>query len=86
MLLRGTAIYAYIVMNGVNAPEMVCYLVHAHLKDTLGHLQAKWHVQEPVPAMVIVECGQVGGPLIEVYAPEAVLCISLLKQAVPLNQ
>ena len=38
MLLRGTTIDAYIVMYGDNAREMVCYLVHSHLKDILGHL------------------------------------------------
>ena len=54
MLLRGMAIDAYIIMNGDNARETVCYLVHVHLKDILGHLQAEGHMQEPVPAMVSV--------------------------------
>ena len=60
MLLRGMTIYTYIVMNGNNAGEMVCCLVHAHLKDVLGHLQIKWHAQEMVPAMMGSEHGQVG--------------------------
>ena len=52
MLLRSAAIDAYIIM-------MVHYLVHAHLKDVLGHLQAESHAQEPVPATMCVESGQV---------------------------
>ena len=28
----------YIIMNGDNAREVVCHLVHAHLKGILGHL------------------------------------------------
>ena len=59
MLPRGTAIYTYIIMYGNKAGEMVCYLVHAHLKDILGHLQTEGHVQELVPAMVSVEGHQV---------------------------
>ena len=55
MFLRSVAIDAYIIMNGGNAGEMVCYLVHVHLKDILGHLQAKRHAQEPVPAMMCVK-------------------------------
>ena len=60
MLLRGMAIDTYIVMNGDNARKTVCYLVHVHLKDVLGHLHTEWHAQEPVPAMMSVKCGQVG--------------------------
>ena len=77
MLFRDTAVYAYIIMNGNNPGEMVCCLVHAHLKDILGHLQTEWHVEEVVPAMVGVEHGQLGRLLIEVYAPEAILCFQL---------
>ena len=66
-----------ISVYGNNARETVCYLVHAHLEDVLQHLLAKGHAQEPVPAMVGVECGQVGTPFIKVYAPEAVLCVQL---------
>ena len=77
MLLGGMAIYAYIVMYGDNAGEMVCCLVHAYLKDVLGDLQTEWHVQEMVPAMMGVERGQVARFLIEVYAPEVILSIQL---------
>ena len=77
MLLGGMAIYAYIIMNGNNANGRVCYLVHAHLKDVLGHLQTEWHVQEVVPAMVGIECGQVGRLLIKVYAPEPIPFVQL---------
>ena len=61
MFLRDAAINAYVIMHGNYAGEMVCYLVHAHLKDVQGHLQAERHVQEPVPAAVSVKHGQVGG-------------------------
>ena len=44
MFLRSVAIDAYIIMDGNNARETVSYLVHVHLKDVLGHLQAKRHV------------------------------------------
>ena len=73
-------------MDGDNAREMVHYLVHTYLNDVLGHLQTKEHVQKSVPAMVSVECGQVGGFLIEVYAPEPSLASSLLKQVASLSQ
>ena len=43
----------------------------------LGHVQAKWHVQEPVPTTVSGKSGQVGGFLIKVYVQEAVLCVQL---------
>ena len=59
MLLRSAAVDAYIIMNDNNAAEMVHYLVHVHLKDILGHLQAERHAQEPVPVMMHVESGQV---------------------------
>ena len=42
-----------------NAREAVCYLVHVHLEDILGHLQTKGHTQEPIPAIVGVKGGQV---------------------------
>ena len=41
MFLRGVAIDGYIIVNGDNAGEIVCYLVHVHLKDILGHLKGK---------------------------------------------
>ena len=77
MSLRSAAVDAYIIMNGDNAGEMVHCLVHVHLKDIFGHLQAKQHAQEPVPAMMCVKDGQVGRLLIEVDAPEAILSIQL---------
>ena len=52
MFLRSAFIDAYIMVNDNNAGEIVCYPVHAHLKDVLGHLQAKRHAQEPVPDMM----------------------------------
>ena len=77
MLLVGTAIYAYMIMNGNYAGETVCCLVHADLKDIIGHLQTEGHAQEPVSVMVGVEHGQVGRLLIKVHAPEAILCSQL---------
>ena len=77
MLLSGMAIYASIIMNGNNARQTVCCLVHPYLKDIMGHLQTEKHAQEVVPAMMGIECGQVGRFLIELYAPEAVLSIQL---------
>ena len=41
------------------AKNMVCYLVHSHLKDILGHFQTKRHMQEPVSAMMGIKHGQV---------------------------
>ena len=55
----GMALYTYIIKDGDNAQETVHYLVHVHLEDILGHLQAEWHVQKPVPATVGVKGGQV---------------------------
>ena len=77
MLPGGIAIYAYIVMYVNYAGETVCCLVHSHLKDDLGHLQTKCHVQEIVPPKMGIECGQVGRFLIEVYVPEAVFSVQL---------
>ena len=48
-----------------------------HLKDVLGHLQAKRHVQEPVSTMMHVEGGQVRRFLIQVDAPETILSVQL---------
>ena len=79
MPLRGMAVYTYIIMYGDYAREMVCCLVHAHLKDILGHLQTKWHVQETVPAMMSIKHSQLGRFLIEVYAPEAVFHVQLVE-------
>ena len=77
MLLGGTAVNTYIIVYHGYAREMVCCLVHLHLKDILGHLQTKWHMQELVPTMMGIKCGQVQRLLIEVNAPEAVLSIWL---------
>ena len=38
---------------------MVCCLVHLHLEDVLRHLQAEWHMQEPISAMMGIESGQI---------------------------
>ena len=38
MVLGGVAIDANVMMYGNNAGETVCYLVHVHPKDILGHL------------------------------------------------
>ena len=69
MFLRDVAVDANIIMYGNNTNETVCYLVHSHLKDILGHLQAKRHVQELVPVTMSVKGGQVGRLFIKVYAP-----------------
>ena len=57
MVLRGTAVDAYIIMNGNYAWEMVCCLVHSHLKGILGNFQSEWHMQEPVTTTMHVEGG-----------------------------
>ena len=77
ILLRGMAVYAYIIMNSNNVGEAVCCHGHLHLKYILGHLQTEWHAQEAVPAIMGIEHGQVGKFLIMVYAAEAVLSIQL---------
>ena len=59
MVLGGTAIDAYIIMYHDYAGEMLCCLVHLHLKDVLGHFQPERHMQEPVSAMMGIECGQI---------------------------
>ena len=59
MVLRGTAVDAYIIMYWDNARDMVCFLVHSHLKDVLGHLQTRGHKQEPISAMMGIESGQI---------------------------
>ena len=59
MLLRGITIDAYIIMYDEYAREIVCCLVHSHLKDVLGHLQTEWHMQKPVSAMMHPESGQI---------------------------
>ena len=46
MLLRGTAIYTYIIVHHKYAGGMVCCQVCMHLKDVLEHLQTEWHMQE----------------------------------------
>ena len=46
MLLWDTAVEACIIMCCNYAGEMVCYLVHSHLREVLGHFQAEWHMQE----------------------------------------
>ena len=75
MFLRSAAVDTYIIVNGNNAGEMVHYLVHVHLKNVLGNLQAKSHAQELVTAMMHVKGGKVGRLLVKVDAPEAVLSI-----------
>ena len=75
MVLRGTAIDAYIIVYSNDARETACCLVHSHLKDVLGHLLTKRHMQEPVSAMMGIECGQIGRFLISVDAPEAILSV-----------
>ena len=76
MFLRGAAIDAN-VMYGNNTREMVCYLVPAHLKDVLGHLQAKRYAYELVPATMSVKSGQVQRLFIEANAPEAIFSVQL---------
>ena len=85
MFFGSAAVDAYIIMDGNNAREKVCYLVHAHLKDILGHLQAKRHAQEPIPDTMCVEGGQVGGFLIEVDAPEPILSVQLTETCSPIE-
>ena len=70
MFFRHMTVNAYIIIYGNNARKTVHTLVHAHLKDILGCLQTEEHVQEPLPAIVGVKGGQVGGFLIMVYGPE----------------
>ena len=76
----GAAVDAYIVFNGDNAREKVCYLVHAYLKDVLGHLQADRHAQELVPAMMCVKSGQVGRLLKPSFASSLLKHVALLSQ------
>ena len=59
MLLWGMAIEAYIIMYHDYARETVFFLVIAHLKDVLGHLQTGWHMQEPLSAMMGMKHGQI---------------------------
>ena len=59
MLLGVMTIYAYIIMNDNYAQQMVCCLVHLHLKDVLGHLQSEWHMQETIPTMMHIKLGEV---------------------------
>ena len=59
MLLGGMAIDAYIIVDHNDARETVCFLVHLHLKDILGHPQTKWHMQEPISVMMHIEGGQI---------------------------
>ena len=59
MVLRDISVDEYIFMYHDYAREMVCCLVHSHLKDVLGHFHLKRHMQEPVYAMKGIECGQI---------------------------
>ena len=77
MLFWGMAIDAYIVKYCNNAGEMVCCLVHTHLKDIQGHLQTKWNMQEPVSAMMGIKHCQIQTFFIKVNTPEAILSIQL---------
>ena len=56
---------------------MVHYLVLVHLENVLGYLQAERHMQELIPATMSIENCQVWWTLIEVNAPEDILCIQL---------
>ena len=71
MLFRGMAIDVYIIMYCNYARETVCCLIHTHLTDVLGHHQTEWHMQEPVPAVMGIEHGQVGRLLIEMNTPRS---------------
>ena len=75
IVLRGIIICAYIIMYHDYARETVCGLVHLHQKDILRHLQTEWYMQEPVSAMMGIECAQIRRFLIEVDAPDAILSI-----------
>ena len=77
MLPCHNVIDAYIIVYCEYARETVCCLVHAHLKDVLGHIQTKCLMPEPVSATVGIKCGQIGRILIEVDAPETVLSLQL---------
>ena len=79
------AIYTYIVMYGDFARETGSFLVYAHLKDVLGHLQTKWHVQEMVPAILDIKHGQVERFLIEMYASEVILNIQLAEAGITIE-
>ena len=59
MLFWGIAIDTYIIVYHNYAREMVCCLVHLHLKDVLGHLQDKWYMLESVSAMMGIKGGQI---------------------------
>ena len=59
MVLRGMAIYTYIIVYCNYAGETICGLVHSHLKDILGHLQTERPIQEPVSTTMGIEHGQV---------------------------
>ena len=59
MLLWGMAVNAYLILCHHYAKETVCCLVHLILKDIPGHLQAKWHIQEPISATTGIKSGQI---------------------------
>ena len=55
ILLGGSAIDTYIIMDPDDAREAVCHLVNVHLKNVLRHLEIECHVQEPIPSMMDVK-------------------------------
>ena len=89
MLLWGMAIDAYIIISScitIMLGEMVCCLVHMHLKDILGHPQAKWHIQEPVSATMVLKWLDTKIFSSRWMLQKPSLVSSLLKHVAPLNQ
>ena len=59
MVLGDMVVDVSIFVSSNYARELVCGLVHSHLKNVLGHLQTERHRQEPVSVMMGIECGQI---------------------------
>ena len=59
MLLSGVAIDANVIVYGNDDRLIVSDLVNVHVENVLGHLQAERHMQELVPSLVGVNCGEV---------------------------
>ena len=55
MLLRHSPIETYIIMDCDAARELVCHLLHVHLKDILQHHKTEWLAQEPVFSTMGIE-------------------------------
>ena len=74
----------YIIIYGNNARKTVCCLVHLHLKDmSWDILQTKWHMYEPISAMMHIESGHIQRLLIKVDVPKAIFSMSsFLKEVV----